>query len=274
MKFGTYPIQKVQGTILAHSTRLLGRMLKKGHLITEKDIQNFIKEGITKLTVVKLEQSDVPEDEAAYQISQCLGGARIKLGKAFTGRCNLISLDHGLLSFSTDQLDKINLIDSSITIASLPPFEVVAPGQLIATIKIIPFAIPTTLLHHVTNVMQKFGPIFSIAPFKNKQIGLIMSKLPSIKNSTINKTLKVTKDRVQSLGGQIDIVLQVDHKQKLVENAIRQLNGQCEIILIFGASAVVDRQDVLPAALESAGGKVEHLGMPVDPGNMLFIGKI
>ena len=44
--------------------------------------------------------------------------------------------------------------------------------------------------------------------------------------------------------------------------------------MIFGASAVVDRQDVLPAAVESAGRSVDHFGMPVDPGNLLFIGQL
>ena len=35
-----------------------------------------------------------------------------------------------------------------------------------------------------------------------------------------------------------------------------------------GASAIIDRRDVMPgAAVEAAGGGIEHFGMPVDPGN-------
>jgi molybdenum cofactor cytidylyltransferase len=42
--------------------------------------------------------------------------------------------------------------------------------------------------------------------------------------------------------------------------------------IIFGASAIADRRDVIPAALEAVGGRIEHFGMPVDPGNLLLIG--
>ena len=42
--------------------------------------------------------------------------------------------------------------------------------------------------------------------------------------------------------------------------------------IIFGASAIADRRDVIPSALETIGGRVEHFGMPVDPGNLLLIG--
>src|SRR5262249_57563189 len=45
-----------------------------------------------------------------------------------------------------------------------------------------------------------------------------------------------------------------------------------KLVLIFGASAIPDRRDVIPAAIEAAGGNVEHFGMPVDPGNLMLIG--
>ena len=36
----------------------------------------------------------------------------------------------------------------------------------------------------------------------------------------------------------------------------------------------MDRGDVIPAALEAAGGEIVHLGMPVDPGNLLLVGRL
>jgi molybdenum cofactor cytidylyltransferase len=45
-----------------------------------------------------------------------------------------------------------------------------------------------------------------------------------------------------------------------------------ELVLVFGASAIADRRDVIPAAIENVGGVVEHFGMPVDPGNLMLIG--
>ena len=47
-----------------------------------------------------------------------------------------------------------------------------------------------------------------------------------------------------------------------------------DVIIVFGASAIADRRDVIPSAIEMAGGRVEHFGMPVDPGNLLLVGSI
>jgi len=47
-----------------------------------------------------------------------------------------------------------------------------------------------------------------------------------------------------------------------------------EMIVVFGASAVTDPQDVIPAAIRRAGGEVERVGMPVDPGNLLVLGSL
>ena len=45
-------------------------------------------------------------------------------------------------------------------------------------------------------------------------------------------------------------------------------------VLVFGASAIADREDVIPAAIVAAGGTIEHFGMPVDPGNLLLLGRL
>ena len=45
----------------------------------------------------------------------------------------------------------------------------------------------------------------------------------------------------------------------------------CDMLLIAGASAITDRADVLPAGIVAAGGRIEHFGMPVDPGNLLLL---
>src|SRR5213075_1554595 len=65
------------------------------------------------------------------------------------------------------------------------------------------------------------------------------------------------------------------HEQAALKSALAEvLRDGAELVIVFGASAIADRRDVIPAALEAAGGKVEHFGMPVDPGNLLLIGSL
>ncbi|HIB22310.1 MAG TPA: 4-diphosphocytidyl-2C-methyl-D-erythritol kinase [Rhodospirillales bacterium] len=273
MKFGKIPLDQAAGTILAHSTRLTGRIFKKGHILAPEDIVVLQDSGITGVIAARLESEDILEDEAASRISNAIAGLNIKIGKAFTGRCNLIADADGLIDYDKVRLDELNLIDQSITVATLPPYTVVTPRQLIATIKIIPLAVPNNVLNKAEKIAGSVAPIISVSPFQKKRVGLIMSRLPGMKESILDNTLKTVSARVATYGSDITHEIRVNHDQEEVKRAIENMSSLCDILLIFGASAVVDRHDVLPAAVESAGGSVDHFGMPVDPGNLLFIGQ-
>ncbi len=274
MKFGPVPVAEAEGAILAHSARLTGRILKKGHILTASDLGLFTDDGITEITVARLEKDDVGENDAAAAITKALAGQHVTTGKAFTGRCNLIADVQGLITFDRDRLDNINLADESVTIATMPTMDIASPAQLIATIKIIPFAIAKSVLDAVLKIAGE-EPLVEIAPFELKKIGLILTRLPGMKESILDKTLQTAVARVQEFGSEITMEIRCEHTEKDVVDAITETNSKsCDIILIFGASAVVDRADVLPAAVVAAGGSVDHFGMPVDPGNLLFIGGI
>ena len=274
MKFGPVPVAEAEGAILAHSARLTGRILKKGHILTAGNLVLFTDDGITEITVARLEKDDVGENDAAAAITKALAGQHVTTGKAFTGRCNLIADVQGLITFDRNRLDNINLADESVTIATMPTMDIASPAQLIATIKIIPFAIPKSVLDAVLKIAGE-EPLVEIAPFELKKIGLILTRLPGMKESILDKTLQTAVARVQEFGSEITMEIRCEHTEKDVVDAITETNSKsCDIILIFGASAVVDRADVLPAAVVAAGGSVDHFGMPVDPGNLLFIGGI
>ena len=273
MKFGKIPLDQAAGTILAHSTRLTGRIFKKGHILAPEDIVVLQNSGITGVIAARLESEDILEDEAASRISNAIAGLNIKIGNTFTGRCNLIADADGLINYDKVRLDELNLIDQSITVATLPPYTVVTPRQLIATIKIIPLAVPNNVLKKAEKIAGSGAPIILVSPFQKKRVGLIMSRLPGMKESILDNTLKTVSARVATYGSDITHEIRVNHDQEEVKRAIENMSSLCDILLIFGASAVVDRHDVLPAAVESAGGSVDHFGMPVDPGNLLFIGQ-
>ena len=274
MKFGTVPISEAEGTILAHNMRLTERVLKKGHLINADDVNLFADEGFSEITVSRLEVGDIAEDEAAKIITKALAGNNIKTGVPFTGRCNLFSETFGLMRFDADKLDALNMVDESVTIATASPFDITTKGQLVATIKIIPFAISESILNSVIEVIAG-KPLISIAPFEKKSVGLIITRLPGMKESILDKTIKTVTNRIEEFGSRLSTEIRCTHTQQDVTTAIKKVQKtNVDILLIFGASAVVDREDVLPAAVIQAGGRVDHFGMPVDPGNLLFIGGI
>ncbi len=221
--------------------------------------------------MIRLEEGDVSEDIAAGSIARAIAGDGINVERAFTGRSNLFAARAGVLMVDRAAVDSINRVDESITFATLPAFKAVVPGEMIATVKIVPFGIESGLCERAVAAAKTGG--MSVAPYKVKRVGVVSTQLPGLAPKVIEKTLRVTTDRLAPAGASIIAERRVPHEEAALAAAIRELLGLgAELVIVFGASAIADRRDVIPAALEEAGGEIEHFGMPVDPGNLLLIG--
>ena len=67
-------------------------------------------------------------------------------------------------------------------------------------------------------------------------------------------------------------VVEVPHEAGALAGALAASDAPLRLVLT--ASATSDAADVGPSALLSAGGRLERVGMPVDPGNLLFLGTL
>ncbi len=168
-------------------------------------------------------------------------------------------------------IDRLNRVDEAITVATLSAYKPVVEGEMIATVKIIPFAVPAAARDKALAVAQE--PVVRVAPYRIRKVGVVSTLLPGLSAKVIDKTLKITADRLAPANANIIAERRVPHEQKALAGAIREVLKQgAELVVVFGASAIADRRDVIPAALEAIGGRIEHFGMPVDPGNLLLIG--
>src|SRR5579864_4183024 len=274
MKFGDAPAAEAEGAILVHSLRLGATVLKKGRILSATDIEAIAGAGIAEVTVVRLEPGDVREDPAADRIAAAVAGSGVATAPAFTGRANLFADAKGLLVFDRDQLDKLNLIDEAVTLGTLPPYAVVEPRQMVATVKIIPFAVPEDAVARCAAIASEAGKLLRVAAFQPLTVGLIQTRLPGLKETILDKTREVTQGRLGALGCALALERRCAHKSRDLAAEIAATIGEVDLLLIHGASAIVDRRDVIPAAIEATGGSVDHFGMPVDPGNLLLLGHV
>jgi molybdenum cofactor cytidylyltransferase len=275
MIFGDVPVANCAGAILAHGVKFAKTVFKKGRILSAADGAALAAAGYATVTVARLEPGDVGENEAAAELAQAVAGDGVSAAAAFTGRVNLFAKAHGLVVFDRRRIDRFNLVDESVTLATLEPFAAVEPKQMVATLKIIPFAVPRAVLAGCLAAARDGGPAIRIAAFKPKQAVLIQTRLPGIKESILDKTLAATRARLAALGSTLTAERRSDHTAKSLAPLIKDAaGGGAELVLIAGASAIVDRRDVIPAAIVAAGGRIEHFGMPVDPGNLMLMGRL
>ncbi len=273
MEFGSIPVVAAEGAILAHSVKAGAKTLKKGRTLSAGDIRLLDEVGIQEIIAAQLGSGDMHEDEAAAKLAAAVVGPHSSVAEAFTGRANIYAEGAGLALVDENCVNKINRLDEALTIATLPPFELVSGRQMLATVKIIPFALSRAILEKAVLIANQSTAV-SVAPFVRKRAHLIISRLPQTKPSIVEKTIDVIRGRLEQCGAVLAEPIVCDHTNDAVASALSAIPLEnSEPVLIFGASAIVDREDVIPAGLEAAQGEVVHLGMPVDPGNLLMYGR-
>lgn len=275
MIFGPTPLDEALGAVLAHTVRLPGRVLKKGTVLDAPALAALREGGHGSVITARLEPGDVPENEATDRLANALLGPLLARTRASTGRVNLSAETAGLLVVNAALVDRLNSLDEAITVATLAPFVPVAAKEMVATIKIIPFAVPGTVLQVAEAMARQSPAILSVHPFRPLKVGLVLTELPGLKESVMEGAVEATRDRVEALCGTLLPHERVRHETPAVADALARLRrAGADLLLIAGASAVVDRRDVGPAAIVRAGGAIDHYGMPVDPGNLICLGHI
>lgn len=275
MIFADLPVRDAEGALLVHSIRVGKIAFRKGRRLSADDVKALAEAGRTKVTVARLDPQDVGEDAAATRIAEALAGPNLVLATAFTGRCNLLATAAGVLAIDRERLDRVNLVDEGVTVATLMPYDVAQPREMVATVKIIPFAVSQAILEACIAAAKDGGPLLRVAAFRPRSVGLIQTRLPGLKESVLDKTVAVINGRLAALGCPPATEWRCAHDTAALAAAVAEMRGRgVEMVLIAGASAITDRRDVIPAAIERAGGRVDHFGMPVDPGNLLLLGRL
>ena len=275
MKFGPVPLAEAEGKILGHNVAGADgkRRLRKGRPLRAEDLSVLRELGRITVYVAELEPGDVDENTAASRVAVACQGAGLRLSGASTGRINLMATVLGLVRIDEGQLRRLNA-GEGLTVASLGSHAVVRPGQTVATVKVIPYAVPESVVASVESGLSGVR-VICVDELASKRVGLILSGSPSVRGPLAESFFPLV-ERVRELGS--DVVEQdyVDvgeegGEQALAQALERQRDMRVDVILFAGETAIMDRHDITPRAVERAGGRVEAVGAPVDPGNLLML---
>jgi len=285
VKFGPTPLAEASGRILAHTLRLPdGRVLRKGRVLGEEDVARLREAGLTRPVTALLDADDLGEDEAARRLAQALAGPGIRVEPPRLGRANLVAEDRGLARVAALRVATVNRVHEGVQVATLPPWAQVHPGTVVASVKVVPFGVPEAAVRRAESLgMDEAHPsgepgrpphagAVGVAPFRMTRVGLVLTRFPDTKERALEVAGERVATRVRERGGRVLGPRVCSHAAEPLAEELRALaEDGAEILLVFGASATLDREDVLPTAVAHAGGHVIQLGLPVDPGNLLLL---
>lgn len=271
MIFGPVPLDRAVGAVLAHSVTVGGRKLRKGAILTPDHLAALAGDGVAQVIVARLEPGDLHENAAAARLAAALVpdpvGAGVHLSDPFTGRVNVIATGPGVAVLDAIALTAFNTVHPMITLATVPPFQQMAAGGMVATIKVISYAVPKADV--VRACVVAGGGIRMAAPVL-RRAGLVVTQIPG--GPKDDKGIAEIEVRLAALGIEMAQVVRIPHRMEAIAAGLAALPG--ELALILTGLATSDIDDVAPGAVRLAGGTVERFGMPVDPGNLLFLGSL
>ncbi len=268
MKFGPVPLREAEGAILAHSLPLPGRRLRKGVTLTAAHLAQLAEAGMTEVVVARLEQGDVHEDDAALRLARAAteGSAHLQLAAPFTGRVNLLAERAGLVMLKVEGIIAANAVDESLSVATVPAYHQTSEGGMVATVKLVSYGVSGPVIEaaaaHLSGAIRLAVPVYRTA-------SLIISEVPGGLGS---KGREAIEARLSALGIALCETLTCRHEEAALAERLTAARG--EIVLILTASATSDSRDTAPEALRRAGGTLTRFGIPVDPGNLLFLGAL
>ncbi len=271
MRFGPVPVAQAEGAILAHSLKQDRVKLRKGVTLTAQHLADLQAAGVGEVIVAQLDPGDVHEDAAAGRLAAALApdpqAAGLTVTAPFTGRVNLLAQGPGVVQLDVAAIEGFNRVHPMITVATVPQMQQVGARSMVATIKVISFAVPESDLARAEAAARDS---IRLIPPQIRSAGLVITEIPGGPDNT--NGIRAIEGRLQALGLTLAQVQTVPHRAADLSRAVSDVAG--DMALILTGSATMDPDDVAPASVRLAGGQVERFGMPVDPGNLLFIGQL
>ena len=268
MEFGEVPLDDAEGTILAHSQATQRGWLRKGASLGVTEIAALREAGFERIAVARLGPEDMDEDAAAAVLGAALvadpKAAGLRVTEARTGRVNVYATFPGILCLDAARIEALNRRDPMITIATLPDKARCSAGTMVATVKIISYAVARASVQAGSAALSS---AMRMAPVVLRDATLIMTE----QGRGPGKGEVAVATRLDRLGMRLAGTLAVPHDADAIAGALERAEG--ELVLILTASATSDVRDVGPEGVRRAGGAVDRFGMPVDPGNLLFLGR-
>ncbi len=265
------------GKILGHN--IAGqdgrRALRKGRALSEHDVEILLQMGRTTVYVAEIESGDLDENSAAAQIAGPLIGPGLRLSGPATGRTNLVATALGILRVDVARLARLNNC-LGVTLATLPAHSPVTSGRTIATLKILPYFIPAAVVSEAVEIAADPEPLLRLDPLPARRVGLILSGSPATQAGITHSFESALEDRLAPLGSTIvrtDFVPleEFGDEMALATTLAAHQDDRIDMIILAGETAIMDRYDIAPRAVEQVGGEVVCYGAPVDPGNLLML---
>jgi molybdenum cofactor synthesis domain-containing protein len=276
-KLKEVPVREAVGMMLPHDmTQILpgefkGRLFKKGHVITEADIEPLLSIGKEHIYVLEMPEGYIHEDDAGTRIARAVSGDGLTLTEPYEGKVSMKATRLGLAKINEEAVHAINALEG-IALSTIYSDQVVQSGQTVAATRIIPLIMEEAQIVRLEELAKGFsGTIVQVKPFLEKKVGLVTTGGEVYSGRIADKFGPVIRAKVEALGSRVtEQRFAPDDKDMIEREITRFLEEGVDLVLVTGGMSV-DPDDRTPGAIAGVGAEVVRYGTPMLPGSMLMV---
>ncbi len=273
MRTQTVDVRQAHGRVLCCTIFRPGgkKLLAKGHMLSEEDVQLLETEGLRTVWVTELEEDEVAEDEAVMQVASAMACGSAEVRPAAGGRANLHAAEDVCVLVDDDLLRQVNCT-SSVVIATAANFSFARAGDRIATVKSTPFAVARQELEVILATLGERGPLLQARPVRNPSLALLYSDHYDGERARMMFE-PVVRQRMARFGIQPRYRLSCTENEAEVVKALGYLlRMNPDVVLVASTTAPAGPEDVIGRSMQRLGAHLERYLAPVEPGNLLMLG--
>ena len=245
-------------------------LVRKGTLLEGSELRDLAARHVGEFHVAVPEAGDLTEDEAAAGLGAAIAGSGVEVGRAHFGQVGLTSSIRGLLRVNPSALDRVNA-QEGVLLVTAEAGRPVDPGTTLGVLKSAPLLLPHSTVETVESISFADGPVIEVQPFVARQVAFIAPS-ERLRGGGFERARVALARAVEWYGSSLPCVVAADASVEGLASAFRQAEeAGAELILAAGATAT-DSLDIVFDGLRLAGGHVDQIGIPAEPGTACWIG--
>lgn len=243
-------------------------LFRKGYSLQEADLSPLFAAPWERLHLVQLEAGDLDEAEAGARLARAIAGNGVTIHAGAHGKQTLRAAYKGLLKIDVATLQTINALPG-IAVYTLITDQVVCAGDPIAYAQITPLALPGETMEAVERATRPSGGLLSVLPFSPRRVAVLLSEQrdPSMRE----RFLAALKTKLDWFACPIRLIADLPLDPEAIRTALADAIASGATLILIAGSNAMDPLDPFLVALETAGGRMERLGIPSHPGTLLWI---
>jgi molybdenum cofactor cytidylyltransferase len=219
--------------------------------------------------VVLLPDGDLDENVAAARIAAALAGPHVEMSTPHQGMVMLRSAHRGFFRVEASSLATVNAHAGVLALTAADE-RAADVGTALAAVKVAPLLLPEQVVESIEATCAESAPVIDVLAIPARQVALVGTN--RLRSRARRRAEDSLSERLGWYGSTLVAEWTSPGRDALL-HAFQRAHAVSDLVLVATAASM-DPDDVVFDALGAAGGTVERIGLPIEPGTACWIGRL